>query len=128
MARSSFLKELGVRLRATEHACDALLARSAKIAQQAVDLADGMDFRFLYDEQRSLFAIGYNVSGARLDGSHYDLLASEARLASLVAISKGDAPVEHWWKLSRPRTAMLLASARSRAKTCAARRADARSL
>ncbi len=104
LARSTFLKELGVRLRTTEQACDALLVRAAKIGQQAVDLADGMDFKFLYDEQRSLFAIGYNVSGARLDGSHYDLLASEARLASLVAISKGDAPVEHWWKLARPRT------------------------
>jgi cyclic beta-1,2-glucan synthetase len=63
-----------------------------------------MDFAFLYDRERALFAIGYNVSGARLDSSHYDLLASEARLASLVAISKGDAPLEHWWKLARPRT------------------------
>jgi cyclic beta-1,2-glucan synthetase len=105
LARASFFKELGVRLLATERACAALTTRAEKVAEQAVGLADGMDFRFLYDVQRALFAIGYNVSGARLDGSHYDLLASEARLSSLVAISKGDAPLEHWWKLSRPRTA-----------------------
>jgi cyclic beta-1,2-glucan synthetase len=102
---SAFLQELTTRLTATQRACAAFSARADKVALAAVELADGMDFRFLYDEQRGLFSIGYNVSGARLDGSHYDLLASEARLASLVAISKGDAPLEHWWKLARPRTA-----------------------
>ncbi len=102
---SAFLQELTTRLTSTQRACEALCVRADKVAVAAVELADGMDFRFLYDEQRGLFSIGYNVSGARLDGSHYDLLASEARLASLVAISKGDAPVEHWWKLARPRTA-----------------------
>ncbi len=101
----TFFKELATSLLVTERACEALTQRAAAVAQQAIELADGMDFGFLYDEQRGLFAIGYNVSGARLDGSHYDLLASEARLASLVAISKGDAPLEHWWKLGRPRTA-----------------------
>ena len=102
---AAFLHELGVRLVATERACAAFCARADRIAEQAVELANSMDFGFLYDEKRALFSIGYNVSGARLDGSHYDLLASEARLASLVAISKGDAPLEHWWKLARPRTA-----------------------
>ncbi|HYP89890.1 MAG TPA: glucoamylase family protein, partial [Polyangiaceae bacterium] len=102
---ASYLQELGAELLATQRAGEAFSARAAKLAQQAVDLADGMDFGFLYDEHRGLFSIGYNVSSARLDGSHYDLLASEARLASLVAISKGDAPLEHWWKLARPRTA-----------------------
>jgi cyclic beta-1,2-glucan synthetase len=100
----SYLKELGARLLSTQLACEALLQRGAEVAEDAVELANGMDFGFLYDKERSLFAIGYNVSSARLDGSHYDLLASEARLASLVAISKGDAPLEHWWKLARPRT------------------------
>jgi hypothetical protein len=101
----SYVSELSTRLRATELACQLLQERAARVATDAVELADGMDFAFLYDRERSLFAIGYNVSGARLDSSHYDLLASEARLASLVAISKGDAPLEHWSKLARPRTA-----------------------
>ncbi len=73
------------------------------IAARSLALADGMSFRFLFDEQRKLFAIGYNVSSARLDNSHYDLLASEARLASLVAIAKGDVPEEHWFRMGRPR-------------------------
>jgi len=75
---------------------DALAARADKLVLD-------MDFSALYDEERSLFSIGYNLSGARLDNSHYDLLASEARLASLVAIAKGDVPAKHWFKLGRLR-------------------------
>ena len=58
--------------------------------------------RFLYDPKRKLFTIGYNVSSARLDVSSYDLLASEARLGSFVAIARGDVPLEHWFSMSRP--------------------------
>ena len=39
-----------------------------------------------------------------LDSGYYDLLASEARLASFVAIAAGDVPVEHWFHLGRPLT------------------------
>jgi cyclic beta-1,2-glucan synthetase len=65
-------------------------------------LAEAMDMRFLYAPKRKLFAIGYNVSIDRLDTSSYDLLASEARLGSFVAIARGDVPLEHWFSLSRP--------------------------
>jgi len=65
-------------------------------------LADGMDLAFLYDPGQKLFAIGYNVSAGRLDLSSYDLLASEARLGSFVAIARGDVPLEHWFSLGRP--------------------------
>jgi cellobiose phosphorylase len=64
-----------------------------------------MDFTFLYDARRKLFAIGYSVDSATLDNSYYDLLASEARLASYVAIAKDDVPVEHWFRLGRSLTA-----------------------
>ena len=57
-----------------------------------------MDFRFLFDDSRKLFAIGYQQSSHSLDGSYYDLLASEARLASFIAIAKNDVPVEHWFQ------------------------------
>jgi cellobiose phosphorylase len=60
-----------------------------------------LNLKFLYNEDRKLFAIGYNVDDRRLDSSYYDLLASEARIASLVAIAKGDVPLEHWWMLGR---------------------------
>ena len=60
-----------------------------------------MDFGFLYDDDRKLFAIGYNVTQGRRDASYYDLLASEARLASYVAIAQGQVGQEHWFALSR---------------------------
>ncbi|WP_265786665.1 GH36-type glycosyl hydrolase domain-containing protein [Fodinibius salicampi] len=64
-------------------------------------LVSEMDFRFLYDKKRGLFSIGYNVEKAELDEGTYDLLASEARIASLIAIAKGDVHSEHWFRLSR---------------------------
>jgi cyclic beta-1,2-glucan synthetase len=65
-------------------------------------LSAAMNMRFLYDTGRKLFAIGYNVTSNVLDSSSYDLLASEARLGSFVAISRGDVPMEHWFSLGRP--------------------------
>jgi cyclic beta-1,2-glucan synthetase len=61
-----------------------------------------MDFTFLYDRERRLFRIGHDLSAGRPDPNHYDLLASEARIASFLAIAKGDAPLEHWLHLGRP--------------------------
>ncbi|MDY0222077.1 MAG: glucoamylase family protein [Desulfobacterium sp.] len=60
-----------------------------------------MDFIFLYDEKRYLFSIGYNVSELRLDSGYYDLLASEARLATFVGIAQGKLPQESWFALGR---------------------------
>ena len=60
-----------------------------------------MDFTFLLDKNSDLFTIGYNVSDHRLDASFYDLLASEARLASFVAIAQGQVAQEHWFALGR---------------------------
>jgi cyclic beta-1,2-glucan synthetase len=71
-------------------------------AARAEALAWAMDFRPLYDPESRLFHIGYNVSADRLDAHHYDLLATEARLASFFAIVKGDVPVDHWFFLGRP--------------------------
>ena len=74
------------------------------LAQQAEREALGMDFALLYDvHDRHLF-IGYNLTADQMDSHHYDLLASEARLTSLVAIAKGDVPAEHWFSLDRPMT------------------------
>ena len=70
-----------------------------------------MEFGFLYDATKRLFSIGYRDSDAHLDSSYYDLLASEARLASFVAIAKGDVPSSHWQKLGRPLTPVARGSA-----------------
>ena len=83
---------------------DEVGARLQAIAQRAYDFAMEMDFRFLFDGNRKLFAIGYQQSSHTLDSSYYDLLASEARLASFVAIAKDDVPVEHWFHLGRTLT------------------------
>ena len=87
-----------------EQAAAALGASLSEIAGQAEGLALAMDFAPLYNKDLRLFHIGYNVSADRLDAHHYDLLASEARLSSLLAIAKGDAPVEHWFHLGRATT------------------------
>ena len=69
------------------------------LAELANTIVTGMDFRFLFDERRQLFHIGYTPNAERLDPSYYDLLASEARIASLIAIAKGDVPQSHWQHL-----------------------------
>ena len=78
------------------------LAQLDELIAQSRELEEGMGLRFLYDEERRIFAIGYQVAERRLDNSFYDLLASEARLTSFLAIARGEVPVEHWWALSRP--------------------------
>ena len=67
------------------------------------ELAD-VDYDFLYDKSRHLLAIGFSVADHRLDASFYDLLASEARLASFVAIALSKLPQEHWFSLGRQLT------------------------
>ena len=81
-----------------------LASRLAELSQAASDLCAEMDFGFLLDPIRNLFSIGYRVAEGELDKSYYDLLASEARLASFIAIAKGDVPVAHWFRLGRPLT------------------------
>ena len=60
-----------------------------------------MDFGLLYDQKRDLFVIGYNHSEMRLDTSFYDLLASEARLASFILVAQGNFGQQHWFALGR---------------------------
>jgi cyclic beta-1,2-glucan synthetase len=76
------------------------------LAARAEEEVRGMDFRLLYDGERKLFHIGYNVTADQIDGHYYDLLASEARLASYLAIVKRDVPESHWYALGRPMTSV----------------------
>ncbi|MDB6059305.1 MAG: NdvB, partial [Verrucomicrobiales bacterium] len=82
--------------RNAKHRMDSINA----LAHRCSDVAE-MDFRFLFDESRELFSIGYNATDHRMDGSFYDLLASEARLTSYLAISQYQVQQEHWFALSR---------------------------
>ncbi|HVY06610.1 MAG TPA: glucoamylase family protein [Burkholderiales bacterium] len=79
----------------------ALSARLDAIAAAARELFSAMDFGFLFDADRRLFSIGLRVADNTLDSSYYDLLASEARLTSFIAIAKGDVPATHWFRLGR---------------------------
>ncbi|HVR84502.1 MAG TPA: glucoamylase family protein, partial [Planctomycetota bacterium] len=88
-----------------EQDSDDLRARLEALAVQADAFANEMDFAFLYDRHRKLISIGYRLPDTegpgRLDTTYYDLLASEARLASFVGILKGDLPQPHWFALGR---------------------------
>jgi cyclic beta-1,2-glucan synthetase len=74
------------------------------LGERAEACFEAMDFGFLFDSQRQVFHLGYNVAAEKLDANHYDLLASEARIASLLAIAKGEVPSSHWLHLARPIT------------------------
>ncbi|MCE9607517.1 MAG: hypothetical protein K8U03_21735 [Planctomycetia bacterium] len=78
-----------------------LIERYAALSQRVMRLADEVDFRFLYDRNRKLFHIGFNFETETLDRGHYDLLASECRLTSLLAVAKGDVEHRHWFQLGR---------------------------
>ena len=103
-AARAWCDELATRLRTAKAAASALLNNAATLAAEADKLVLEMDFRFLYHPQRKVFHIGYNLDNGRLDNSYYDLIASEARIASLLAIAKHDVPQEHWLHLARPLT------------------------
>jgi len=98
------IDELAEALRRSAVEAAALVRRLSGIVQTADRMVQAMEFRFLFDEARKLFSIGYRVADGTLDANCYDLLASEARLASFVAIAKGEAPPSHWFHLGRALT------------------------
>ena len=99
-ARRAWLTELRTAVRVASGRAAERLTELSQLAARCGELAD-LDYDFLYDRDRHLLAIGYNVVDHRLDASFYDLLASEARLASFVAIAQGKLPQEHWFSLGR---------------------------
>ena len=77
-------------------------AALCSLASRCTSLYEAMDFKGLYDPKRRLFHIGLRADEQALDISYYDLLASESRLTSFLAIAKGDVPKRHWSALGRP--------------------------
>jgi cyclic beta-1,2-glucan synthetase len=71
-----------------------------KLSDQCASLSN-MEYNFLYDKSQHLLSIGFNTDEHRCDAGYYDLLASEARLASFVAIAQGKIPQENWFALGR---------------------------
>ncbi|HVI87305.1 MAG TPA: glucoamylase family protein [Dongiaceae bacterium] len=96
----SHLRDLAPPLGPVDGFADQLLS----LEQTARHMALAMEFGFLLNRERNLLSIGFLVSEGTLDPSCYDLLASEARLASLFAIAKSDIPTRHWFRLGRAAT------------------------
>ena len=88
-------------LRRSEQAAAALQTRLTQIIAVSRAMVEAMAFDFLFNAERGLLSIGYRVVEGALDTNYYDLLASEARLASFVAIAKGSVPTRHWFRLGR---------------------------
>lgn len=78
--------------------------RRIRLADWCAAKVRNTDFSILYDHDRDLFSIGLDADTFQLDASHYDLLASEARVASFIAIALGQVPVVHWFRLGRKAT------------------------
>lgn len=98
---SSLSKKLHEALASSQWLAGEKLGQVQELTDLMSRFSQEMNLGYLYNEERKLFAIGFNVDNHKLDTSYYDLLASEARIASLVAIAKEDAPLEHWWALGR---------------------------
>ncbi len=95
-----WLVQLGTALASAAVHAEVRIRLLERVAEECRELAD-MDFGLLYDTTRELFAIGYNVGERRLDASFYDLLASEARLASYIMVAQNNFGQEHWFALGR---------------------------
>ncbi|HEY1838474.1 MAG TPA: glucoamylase family protein [Rhizomicrobium sp.] len=91
-------------LEKSESAAQLLVHRLSALAETSRSMAMAMEFGFLFDKGRQLLSIGYRCNDGSLDPNYYDLLASEARLASFIAIAKGDVSAEHWFHLGRTLT------------------------
>jgi cyclic beta-1,2-glucan synthetase len=100
LSEKRWLDGLGQRIiLASQHASTRITAIRSVVLQ--CELLARMQYDFLYDKTRHLLAIGYNVGECRQDASYYDLLASEARFATFVAIAQGQLPQESWFALGR---------------------------
>lgn len=83
---------------------NSMINRISELSNKIDSILENVDFRFLFNEKRKLFHIGYHVSSHSLDDGCYDLMASESALTSLLAIAMGEVPLKHWYKLGRPLT------------------------
>jgi cyclic beta-1,2-glucan synthetase len=99
---SAWLEQLNTEYLAAGSAAAETARAFEALADRAKRFSDAINMGFLYDRRRRLFGIGYAVGSPYEFTSHYDLLASECRLASLVAIAKGEVPLVHWAALGRP--------------------------
>ncbi|WP_461206771.1 GH36-type glycosyl hydrolase domain-containing protein [Clostridium sp. DL1XJH146] len=99
-------KELVKLLKKSKEEIDKIISKIENLKNRLNNMAEATDFKVLYEEKRGLFSIGYDIEKDTLGRSYYDLLASESRQASFVAIAKGDIDQKHWFKLGRSMAVM----------------------
>ena len=97
----NFLGQLKEAVQKAQWLAGEKLLPAYEIVREVRQISDRTNMKFLYNSSRKLFSIGYHVEDCKFT-SYYDLLASEARISSLVAIAKGEVPLDHWWALGRP--------------------------
>lgn len=101
---STYLKEISGA--DTKNCIEEIGSKLEDLIDRVDKLIEGTSFLPLFDSRRKLFSIGYNEEEEQLTKSYYDLLASEARQASLIAIARGEVKKEHWFMLNRTLTAV----------------------
>lgn len=80
------------------------LDETQELVERLEWFSNNTQFSVLYSEKRHLFSIGFNLEDNRLTNSFYDLLASESRQASYIAVARGEVPSKHWYMLGRSMT------------------------
>ncbi len=78
-----------------------LVAGIRAISHDAERLAEETDFTFLADPDRQILSIGFDMGKRKVHEACYDMLASEARIATFIAVARGDLPQQSWFKLGR---------------------------
>ena len=99
---NGWVTQLKAEVRGAEKNAAITAVEMRKLQVSVRRFADETDLSTLYDRRRRHLAVGYVAEGPPVFTSHYDLLVSESRLASFLAIAKGDVPLEHWYALGRP--------------------------
>lgn len=87
-------------MRSSSERAEELITSMSRLAGQCSEFSE-IEYGFLYDPDSNLLAVGYNATDLRRDASFYDLLASEARLASYIGIAHGRLPQDNWFALGR---------------------------
>jgi hypothetical protein len=86
------------------HNLRALAAGLHAIAFQVENIAEETDFSFLVNPERRMLSVGYDVTEQKLHPACYDMLASEARLATFLTVARGELPQQSWLSLGRSHT------------------------
>jgi cyclic beta-1,2-glucan synthetase len=100
-ALAQLAEDLRMLLPAAMHNLRSLFAALGAVEQDAARLAEETDFSFLVNHDRMILSIGYEKGAAKIHPASYDMIASEARIATFLAIARGDLPHQSWYKLAR---------------------------